>query len=172
MPQSYTNSPTRPYQRPATWLPDQSKVPREHLANLPGPGWLPLVEHLHEELLKLDPDYRLTCVKEKLGILCVYVQVNPEVRKRAHRLIRKVQDHSARVCELCGAPGRLRMNPRRRADTFCDRCFDRHEELWGPKEPPDSPPLGRGVEGARARRRRKRWQAETAERRRSERGPR
>jgi hypothetical protein len=39
---------------------------------LPGPGWIPLVEELHAKLIELDPGYALEQVKEKFGTLRVY----------------------------------------------------------------------------------------------------
>lgn len=83
-----------------------------------GPGWALILTKLHEDLIKLDPEYRVAQVKEKFGSLRVYVDTySREVEDR----IDKAEAQSCHVCEFCGAKGELR-NDRSWLKTLCDVC--------------------------------------------------
>ena len=80
-------------------------------------GWYPLLVALDTTLSQLAPDYHLLSVKEKFGSLHYYVDINDDdVRSPQERtelcecvsaVIRLAERRSARLCEICGAPGRL-----------------------------------------------------------------
>ena len=90
-----------------------------------GPGWRPLLARLHEELVKLVPDYKTAQVKEKFGLLRVYVDLTPPAREvcgdAVWQLLLKYERESGTVCEECGSPGRIR-NSRYWLRTLCDTC--------------------------------------------------
>jgi hypothetical protein len=48
-------------------------------------GWWPLVEEMHERFTRIDPDYRAHQIKQKMGLLTVYVDDQyhdlPEIRE-------------------------------------------------------------------------------------------
>lgn len=73
-----------------------------------GDGWVELLYNLSEALTehagKAGLDIVATQVKEKWGELVVYVDGTDD---EAYRLIEVAQEASAKICEVCGAPGRL-----------------------------------------------------------------
>ncbi|WP_433465525.1 hypothetical protein [Spirillospora sp. CA-128828] len=106
-----------------------------------GPGWHPLLLRLHEQLLAVNPDYRVQQVKEKYGTLRIYLLTglmrypgwetgnlpephDEERYKRedeaARRLVHAAEEESARICESCGNPGETRGNSWLK--TLCDDC--------------------------------------------------
>ncbi|MDQ2761285.1 MAG: hypothetical protein M3Y17_12885 [Actinomycetota bacterium] len=115
--------PKEPYGEPGTVQHAIWKLDVAHLARLPERGWVPLIDRLHEQLVILDPDYKLGQVKEKFGVLKFYASFEPDVAREAQRLIDKVERRTHQVCERCGASGRLRHTPPRRVDTFCEDCY-------------------------------------------------
>jgi hypothetical protein len=68
-----------------------------------GAGWHPLIAQLHTDLLALDPDYRVSQVKEKYGELRVYL--TSEETPDTESLIDAATAASLTICELCGQPG-------------------------------------------------------------------
>ena len=69
-----------------------------------GDGWVPLIDTLITELLKLGWDRELHQIKEKFGGLRFYVgDATPEM----YALICAAEDASLKTCEHCGAPGKL-----------------------------------------------------------------
>lgn len=87
-----------------------------------GDGWYPLVRQLDEALRSIAPDYEAAQVKEKFGTLRFYVHtfdLDEDAQKQFEQLITAAEDESARTCESCGQPGRLR-NDRRWLKTLCD----------------------------------------------------
>jgi hypothetical protein len=70
-------------------------------------GWLPLLEELHTELIKIDPNYRVYQVKEKFGALCFYYAIsNPELYNQVRDLVQSYERRSLKICEKTGKPGR------------------------------------------------------------------
>jgi hypothetical protein len=94
---------------------------------IPGPGWTPILDELHRQLVLLDPGYRLLQVKEKLGHLRVYAGFERSVADECQRLVREAEARAARTCERCGQPGQLRQDRRWRL-TLCDDCHAREPE--------------------------------------------
>jgi hypothetical protein len=68
-----------------------------------GVGWHPLIARLHTDLLALDPDYRVSQIKEKFGELRVYL-ASDETRE-IEALIDAATDASLTICDTCGQPG-------------------------------------------------------------------
>lgn len=81
-----------------------------------GEGWHPLLDELHEELVKADPEYQTFQVKEKFGLLRVYLSGHSEA---VQELLWAFEKKSGAICEACGSPGRLR-NDRYWVKTLCD----------------------------------------------------
>lgn len=71
-----------------------------------GPGWLPLIEQLNEDLRLIDPDYTIGQIKEKFGTLRFYAYSNVGTggTERFHKLIDQAEIESAVTCEMCGRP--------------------------------------------------------------------
>jgi len=103
-----------------------SQIPewREHV----GPGWAPILDELHRDVVALDPDYTVEQVKEKFGSLRAYLTYrDPAIAA----LVQAAQQRSAQTCEECGAPGLIRN--RRGAiwlQCLCDTCVQKPAEPW------------------------------------------
>lgn len=71
-------------------------------------GWQDLVKQL---ILSLPKGVSLAQVKQKFGVLRVYVDTEAWVcdatRDHVSAMIKRAQDLSAKMCSLCGDPGRL-----------------------------------------------------------------
>lgn len=86
-----------------------------------GNGWYPIVYTLSQALAS-NPEARVAQIKEKFGGLRYYVD---GVSGDEERFICAAENASFEICEECGAPGRLRDEPRGRwLKTFCDACDD------------------------------------------------
>lgn len=108
-----------------------------------GKGWHPLLDELHEALAGAGAEYATHQVKEKFGILRVYIEVSGEWHptmditigdrtlttheqgndpwRRAMSIVHEYEEKSRTVCEECGAPGVLRHSTYW-LHTYCDRC--------------------------------------------------
>lgn len=86
-----------------------------------GDGWFDLIDVLYGQLPK---GTKIAQVKEKYGTLSVYVDLPEDLGEQewheANAVIRMVEVMSARVCEDCGKPGRLRSKKRSWIRTLCD----------------------------------------------------
>lgn len=91
-----------------------------------GPGWFPLINAIHQTLLKLDPDYKIEQIKEKLGGLRYYFQsdANDRIFEIMHNIVKSGEDLSFHICENCGDIGSLRGEGWLR--TLCDKCDQRN----------------------------------------------
>jgi len=70
------------------------------------PGWRHLLMNLHARLLEVDPDYRISGLKEKFGELRV-TMVSDESRE-IESLLDAATAESREICVFCGAkPARL-----------------------------------------------------------------
>jgi len=83
-----------------------------------GPGWLPILDRLAEDLVKLGWDRDLHQVKEKFGTLRFYI--GHETDEMSDR-IRQAEDESEVICEECGEPGTLQGTGW--VVTNCDDCY-------------------------------------------------
>ena len=72
-------------------------------------GWLPLISDLYEELVKIDPNFRIAQVKEKLGGLRFYANPSTECldQELFYQFLREAEVRSYQICELTGKPGTL-----------------------------------------------------------------
>lgn len=76
-----------------------------------GEGWEQLVLDAHAKLVEIDPDYRISQVKEKFGGLRYYVSLsNREMWKQAEQIIRAAEAESLRTCEECGTEEEVETN--------------------------------------------------------------
>ena len=114
-----------------------------------GPGWRPLLHELHAQLAGFR--YEALQVKEKWGILRVYISVDGEEHAafditipgagtltgrgkgsdtwdRAMVLVLAAEGKSRVICEDCGEPGVLRTD-RSWLRTLCDACNTRNSPL-------------------------------------------
>jgi len=83
-----------------------------------GPGWIPILDRLAEDLIKMGWDRDLHQVKEKFGTLRFYVGAETdEMNKR----INQAEDETAVTCEECGKPGTL--HGKGWVVTNCDECY-------------------------------------------------
>lgn len=92
-----------------------------------GEGWWPIIAALDRDLRQIVPSYRVDQVKEKFGTLRYYINMGPqddETRERVYGLLDTATELSARTCEKCGRPGRLR-NDRPWIRTLCDQDAER-----------------------------------------------
>ena len=82
-----------------------------------GPGWHPILERLHDQILAIDPDYSVVQVKEKFGGLRVYLLSEP---LPVIDLVSAAEAESLRTCERCGQPGT--QQPGYWIRTLCAEC--------------------------------------------------
>lgn len=81
-----------------------SQIP-DHVEDV-GPGWAEILIDLHEQLVKIAPDYDVGQVKEKFGGLRVYLDSGWSESVEA--LIDAAEFRASATCEACGRPGRMR----------------------------------------------------------------
>jgi hypothetical protein len=71
-------------------------------------GWHPILEDLHNELIKITPDYQIYQIKEKFGGLRFYATPNMEdAPEDYYKLIEEAETLSYKICEECGEPGSI-----------------------------------------------------------------
>lgn len=79
------------------WLPD---------------GWVQLVDELHEDLIKICPDYKIVQVKEKFAGLRYYVElprdIDHETADSFRERVSTAERRSYTICDVCGSPGEVR----------------------------------------------------------------
>jgi hypothetical protein len=89
-----------------------------------GDGWFKLIEELSAELYNESQRSGCSCaicdVKEKYGTLRVYTDSSND---KIDKLIDKAEADSAKICEICGAPGRIRGSVW--FSTYCDDCAEK-----------------------------------------------
>lgn len=83
-----------------------------------GPGWVPILDRLAEDLVAMGWDRDLHQVKEKFGTLRFYIGNSCQVMEER---IDKAEDESAVTCEECGKPGTSRGGGW--VVTNCDECY-------------------------------------------------
>ncbi len=90
--------------------------------------WYPILARLDERLREIDPDYQVHQIKEKFGTLRFYwAGHNHDIGEKA---VAHAEAESARTCERCNSPGRLRRK-HGWLRTLCDDCAnsDGYEDL-------------------------------------------
>ena len=98
-----------------------------------GKGWHSLLDELHAELVKVNPDYRTEQVKEKFAALTVYISPWSD---EIFQILQKYYDRSKTICEYCGEPGEVR-HSRFWLKTLCDKC--ENERTGMVKSPQEEP---------------------------------
>ena len=84
------------------------------------PGWWPILDKYIPQILEIAPDAELY-IKEKFGALRLDAR-SETINWRAFQEIRRAAEvESEMVCEVCGAPGKLREN-NGWYETLCERC--------------------------------------------------
>lgn len=99
-----------------------------------GDGWEPLLRRLCRELerliLKMPPEervaYKAIRVCERFGGLFVYMN---DATEDMMELIKVAESESYKICEYCGAPGRMR--PGIWTKTFCESCHQQFTRSGG-----------------------------------------
>lgn len=89
-----------------------------------GAGWHQIIRDLEVELNTISPGYSIQQIKEKFGTLRYYAsvaegEINERVIAAFDGAIGRAERKSAKTCEQCGEPGRLRA-PRGWYVTLCD----------------------------------------------------
>ena len=87
-----------------------------------GDGWYSIIEEAAEELCLLSPDIVCLQIKEKFGILRFYINSPQPIYALASAIVSKAETASCKICEDCGAPGKLE-SPRYWARTVCPDCL-------------------------------------------------
>jgi len=90
-------------------------VSREEAKREVGPGWGLLVDELYD---KLPEGVVVHCVKEKFGLLRVYVG---DCTTEFDNYLDELEDRSALVCEYCGAEG-FTQQRHNWIKTLCEVC--------------------------------------------------
>lgn len=86
------------------------------------PGWWPILQEYIPQILAIDPEAQIE-VKEKFGTLRIWVgSETVEDCSVFDRFVNAAEEASKTVCEICGAPGRLRK--KRWIQTLCDDCAE------------------------------------------------
>ncbi|MGV9883886.1 hypothetical protein [Streptomyces sp. NPDC003006] len=110
---------------------DDQQIP--DLLTAVGPGWHPLLTRLHEQLVALAEDYRLEELTPRLGGLRIYVadrfdedgEFDGDWADTAGRLTEAAELEAEKLCESCGAPGRIRFHGDQYGTwikAICDQC--------------------------------------------------
>lgn len=109
---------------PLAPLQERAEYPDQPVQISPPIGWVDLVLDLNAELSNLIPDYTVAQVKEKFGELRYYIgsygipRDDPRM-DLVRELIAEAEDHSMRICQVCGESARFRNNHAWHA-TLCD----------------------------------------------------
>ncbi len=82
-----------------------------------GDGWYPLIDETCLKITEVDPEAELLQVKEKYGSLRMYLSGNED----AHDITYEAEAKSSRICEVCGADGKVRGGGWLRV--LCDGCW-------------------------------------------------
>ena len=99
--------------------------------NTVGAGWESLVNNLHYELLKVDPEYTVFQIKEKFGRLCFYfsnVTTDPKFVGISNKLVTRAELKSVKTCEECGSTEdnvHIKSTSSGWRKALCDCCADK-----------------------------------------------
>jgi hypothetical protein len=85
-------------------------------------GWHPIVIKLHEDILKIDPSYTLTQIKEKFGTLRYYIMTESPAVGRIYALIKEAEFEAEHTCEMCGGQDAALRRNIFWWKTLCDSC--------------------------------------------------
>lgn len=112
--------------RPAGWPPID-----------PDDGWATILTELRADLERIDPGHTVRQVKQKGGTLSVWVDASdPALADALHDRIAEAETESARTCERCGQPGRIRQ----RTDGWWQALCGEHAETEPRADMSEAPP--------------------------------
>ncbi|WP_139360200.1 hypothetical protein [Mycobacterium sp. D16Q16] len=99
----------------------------------PDDGWAQILTDLQRDLLEIDPGHTVRQVKQKFGVLCVYVTASdPALAEAVHERITAAEEQSTRTCERCGLPGRIQQKPNGWLQALCgEHAAEAPKEEWG-----------------------------------------
>lgn len=109
-----------------------------------GPGWNKLIEETLKKVYEVDPNLKITYIKEKFGKLSfgvdiAYYDTKLEKVQKLEKVFREAEDQSANICELCGAEGTIDYNKYGFwMKCLCEVC----REVENSKIKPTTAPLG------------------------------
>lgn len=92
-------------------------------------GWLPLIEGCLTKLEAFGVPVEIRRIREKMGCLRLDVAtpagLSTEDKIRWADIVRAAEEAAQNICEICGAPGRLRVSE---TGTHATRC-EQHEVI-------------------------------------------
>ena len=87
-------------------------------------GWIDIINNLTEDIDKIEPDFRISQIKEKFGGLRFYVTYH---NQEIGQLISSAEEESFQTCIKCGQKGKLR-NDNGYYVTLCNNHFEVNEK--------------------------------------------
>ena len=90
-----------------------------------GPGWIPIIAELNNQISYIDSSYKVVQIKEKFGTLRYYIDFSLDKKNTIpfdiiHILISHAEVKSSSTCEQCGETAKLIVRPWYK--TLCDTC--------------------------------------------------
>jgi len=98
-------------------------------------GWKDIIDRTHKKLSYVDPDYKISQIKEKFGGLRYYYSHSFESYSDVRReimddIVTAAELEASRTCELCGASGHSDEVEIRVHNYwyfgYCKSCADKH----------------------------------------------
>ena len=89
-----------------------------------GDGWFEIIRDLSRKITELDPNCVALQVKEKFGSLCFY---EDDTTDEVHDAIEEAERKSAKTCEMCGQPGKIR--GKMWLKCTCDKCEEERNNV-------------------------------------------
>lgn len=71
------------------------------------PGWEKLIRKMFEQLFDIGWDGRVLQIKEKFGLLRVYLSAPKYIPIGSEEIVKRAVDESSTTCCECGRPGEL-----------------------------------------------------------------
>lgn len=91
-------------------------------------GWRDLVTRLHNALVQVAPDYRLSQIKEKFGGLRFYTNISHTEDSIPHMIISHFESMSTTTCDVCGKRGMVVQAGPDNWPYVASRCEEHYEE--------------------------------------------
>lgn len=88
-------------------------------------GWWPLIEPIYQRIQQLNSEgagIEISQIKEKFGMLCIYVHHAPD---EIYDMIRKAEEQSIHICEDCGEPAERVFGEHKWIYTLCAKCLEK-----------------------------------------------
>jgi hypothetical protein len=84
-----------------------------------GKGWLQIIIDADKKLNKINPDYAIDQIKEKFGLLRIYI--SGIGYDNAGEILEEAEERSGKICELCGKDAELKST-----NSWYQTCCDEH----------------------------------------------